>query len=170
MKTGNYKINKTLIFKILLPAAIVILLIISSGTLFFNQKIEKQLIERDDIIKELSDDYNNIKSKYDILVMENTQEPCKIAHSPTLRSNQLIVTKDNRFNLKKGDRIQITYETGLTKVSMEFFVFDISQNKKDNTEADFIISTKNLNFLVSQKKLSRGIYDMYLKKITMQYN
>ncbi|MFR0995649.1 MAG: hypothetical protein ACLSGQ_13675 [Parabacteroides distasonis] len=170
MKQTIQNINKKLIFKIITPAIIAILIILSSVTLYFNLRIEKQLLDRNNIISELSDSYDNIKSKYDLIVLENAKTSCKVGYNSQIGNNQLTVNKSNKFNLKKGDRIEIIYESGLTKVSMEFFVNEIDKSFYTDSDADFFVSKDNLRFLITQKRLSGGVYDMYFKKIITQYN
>ncbi len=152
-----------------------ILIIFALVGLFFSTyyipKLEIQLKERDDMIVKLSNKNDTLSNNYRALLNESTMIPCKVGYNSKLKDNQVSVFVDNKFGLKVGDRIVITYEYGVNKISTECIVNMVEKSERPNSDADFFLSKDCLKFLTSKKRIKyEGVFLMHFRKVTIQYN
>lgn len=174
MNLRTKKINKTIILKyikyllVLMIGACSVIGIFS--VLYYNPNIQKQLEIRDDIIKKMSIEIDSLNILNRSLLNESSKIACKVGYSSELRSNQVSVMENNRLNLKKGDRILVINEFGLNVISTECIVGKVEYAHKNDSDADIFLSKDCIRFLTSQRKIQyEGVFNMYLRKITVSY-
>lgn len=91
---------------------------------------------------------------------------CIVGFNANLNINEVSVTTNNKLGLKRGDRIEITYLYGVTKVSIECFVYLVDEGNKTKSDAALFVSKKCLEMLqVPKEKWKDGIFHVNFKKI-----
>lgn len=162
-----YKYSKYLLLLFLIVCTIVGIFFMS----YYNPNMQKQLKTRDKVIEKLTQEADTLNSLNKSLLSETAKTPCKVGYSSKLVNNQVSVFSNNRFGLKRGDRILIINEFGMNRISTECVISTVEQVENNNSNADLFLSKDCIRFLTSQKKVKyEGVFNMYFRKITIQYD
>ena len=115
-------------------------------------------------IESINSTINDILVKY--LKNDNEGIECKVGYSSEIKDHNISVFLNNKFDLKRGDRIELTYIYGVMRVSIECFVHFVEQSPKQSSDADFFISKDLLEiFQISKEEQNKGILDMRFKHL-----
>jgi hypothetical protein len=116
-------------------------------------------------VERINQKITQIESKY--LKPDNDGRECVVGYSSEMSNNNVSVPLNNKFDLKRGDRIELTYLYGARKVSIECFVHFVENTPNKNSRADFFISKDNLDiFQIPKSEYSKGVFEMRFKKIS----
>jgi hypothetical protein len=115
-------------------------------------------------VEKINQNISQIESKY--LKLDNDGRECIVGYSAEISNNNVSVHLNNKFDLKRGDRIELTYLYGARKVSIECFVHFVENAPNKDSRADFFISKDNLDiFQIPKNEYSKGVFEMRFKKI-----
>ena len=116
-------------------------------------------------IESINSNINEILMKY--LKRDNEGIECRVGYSAAITNNNVSVFLHNKFDLKRGDRIELTYIYGVMKVSIECFVHFVEQSPQKESEADFFISKDIIDiFQIPKEEQKKGVFEMRFKHLS----
>lgn len=112
------------------------------------------------IIKEDLKDIKNFYQKSD-----KDGKECIVGFNANLGPYDVSVNANNKFGLKRGDRIELTYLYAKSKVSVECFVCFVD-GASASSDASLFVSKKCLELLqIPPKQWQKGLFHVNFKKI-----
>lgn len=162
---GNKKINKISVIYLLIFLIWLVLFIFTTYAFCINDKLKKSLIEKDAEYASLLIEHEKLLNKYkeEAIPHKYSGDTCVVSYSSKVKRSIIVVKAENRFNLKNGDKVKLTYHNRQITTTIDFFVH-IDPKTHETDYSDFIISKRDMQILTNQKKLSKGIYSMVLMK------
>lgn len=119
--------------------------------------IDKRLINIDEKLLKIEDKY---------LKKDDDGVECRVGYNSEIPLNTVSVFSNNKYDLKRGDRIELTYLFGATKVSIECSVSLVENNSNNSSDADLFVCKECLSILqISKKDYNKGIFYMKFRKI-----
>ena len=165
MSNKNYTISKYSIvytLSIFIGLTSLIFIYYSSRNSDF---LKNELAQKEYNINILNEKINELQEIYKKKYDEKSENICLVSYSFNIKRSKLVVKYNNKFNLKNGDRIELTYKNGNVKTTIELYV-SIDPNIDKTDTSDFIISYGDLRILTNRRKNTKGIYEMTFKRTT----